>query len=185
MTFGERVIGALKLDANTFEDIERDPSAMGQAVGVIAISAVASGLANVWYGGISGIILGLITSLIGYALWATVVWVVGTKLMPDPATKADFAETFRVLGFAAAPGVLAIITIIPLLGWLLMVIVYPVIWLWSMAIMVIGVRQVLDYTDTFKAVIVVIIGFVVYLVFWGIVAMMGVGAAMVGGMMSH
>ncbi|MGH9310052.1 MAG: YIP1 family protein [Vicinamibacterales bacterium] len=185
MTFGDRVLGALKLDANTFEDIERDPAAMGQAVGVIAISAVASGLANVWYGGISGIILGLITSLIGYALWATVVWLVGTKLMPDPATKADFPETFRVLGFAAAPGVLAIITIIPLLGWLLMVIVYPIIWLWSMAIMVIGVRQVLDYTDTFKAVIVVIIGFVAYLVFWGTVAMMGIGAAMVGGMMAH
>lgn len=183
MTFGDRVLGALKLDANTFEDIERDPAAMGQAVGVIAISAVASGLANVWYGGISGIILGLITSLIGYALWATVVWLVGTKLMPDPATKADFPETFRVLGFAAAPGVLAIITIIPLLGWLLMVIVYPIIWLWSMAIMVIAVRQVLDYTDTFKAVIVVIIGFVAYLVFWGTVAMMGIGAAIVGGMM--
>ena len=32
--------------------------------------------------------------------------------------------------------------------------------------MVIAVRQVLDYTDTFKAVIVVLIGFVVYLVFW-------------------
>ena len=183
MTFGERVIGALKLDANTFEDIERDPAAMGQAVGVIAIAAVAGGLANVWYGGISGIILGVITSLIGYALWATVVWLVGTKLMPDPATKADFPETFRVLGFAAAPGVLAIITIIPLLGWLLMLIVYPIIWLWSMAIMVIGVRQVLDYTDTFKAVIVVIIGFVAYLVFWGTVAMLGLGAAMVGGMM--
>ncbi len=183
MTFGERVIGALKLDANTFEDIERDPAAMGQAIGVIAIAAVASGLANVWYGGISGIILGVITSLIGYALWATVVWLVGTKLMPDPATKADFPETFRVLGFAAAPGVLAIITIIPLLGWLLMLIVYPIIWLWSMAIMVIGVRQVLDYTDTFKAVIVVIIGFVAYLVFWGTVAMLGLGAAMVGGMM--
>lgn len=185
MTFGDRVLGALKLDVNTFEDIERDPNAIGQAVGVIALAALASGVANIWYGGISGIVLGLVTSLIGYALWATVVWLVGTKLMPDPATKADFPETFRVLGFAAAPGVLAIITIIPLLGWLLMVLVYPIIWLWSMAIMVIAVRQVLDYTDTFKAVIVVIIGFVAYLIFWGLVAMMGVGAALAGGMMSR
>ena len=185
MTFGERVIGALKLDANTFEDIERDPGATGQAVGIIAISALASGLANIWYGGITGIILGFIGGLVGYALWAVVVWLVGTKLMPDPATKADFAETFRVVAFAAAPGVLAIITIIPLLGWLLMLIVYPIIWLWGMAIMVVGVRQVLDYTDTFKAVVVVIIGFVVYLVFWGLVGLMGMGAAMAGGMMSR
>lgn len=184
MTFSERMIGALKLDVHTFEDIERDPSAMGQAVGVIALAALAAGLANIYYGGISGIIIAFIMSLIGYALWATVVWLVGTRLMPDPATKADFPETFRVIGFAAAPGILAIVTIIPLLGWLLMVIVYPIIWIWSMAIMVIGVRQVLDYTDTFKAVVVVIIGFVVYLVFWAIFALFGLGAAMLGGAMA-
>lgn len=40
MTFGDRILGAIKLDANTFEDIERDPSAIGQAVGVIALAAV-------------------------------------------------------------------------------------------------------------------------------------------------
>src|SRR5690349_1587222 len=118
MTFGERVVGALKLDANTFEDIERDPTAMGQAIGIIVLSAAAAGIANIFYGGLSGIVVGMVTSLVGYALWAVVVWAVGTKLMPDPATKADFAETFRVIAFAASPGPLAIVTIIPLLGWL-------------------------------------------------------------------
>ena len=48
MTFGERVVGALKLDANTFEDIERDPTAMGQAVGIIALAALASNLGQIW-----------------------------------------------------------------------------------------------------------------------------------------
>jgi hypothetical protein len=110
MTFGERMIGAMKLDANTFEDIERDPTAMGQTIGVIALAAVSLGIGNVWYGGLSGIVFGVLTSLIGYVLWAVVVWVVGTKLMPDPATKADFTETFRVVGFAAAPGVLGVIS---------------------------------------------------------------------------
>ena len=180
MTFGERVIGAAKLDVNTFEDIERDPTAMGQAIGVIAMAAAASGLANIWYGGITGILFGIITMLIGYCVWAVAVWLIGTKLMPDPATKADFAETFRVIAFAAGPGVLAIVTIIPLLGWLLMVVVYPIIWIWSMAIMVVAVRQVLDYTDTFKAVIVVIIGFVAFLLVWGTFAMLGLGAAFMG-----
>ena len=48
MTFGDRVVGALKLDANTFEDIERDPAAMGQAVAIIALSALASNLGQIW-----------------------------------------------------------------------------------------------------------------------------------------
>jgi hypothetical protein len=177
MTFGERVVGALKLDANTFEDIERDQSAMGQAVGVIALAAVSNGIAWIFYSGLSGILTGLVGSLIGYALWATVVWAVGTKLMPDPATKADFPETFRVIAFAASPGLLSIVTIIPLLGWLLM----GVIWLWSLAIMVVATRQVLDYTDTFKAVIVVLIGFALYLVFWIIVTFLSFGAAALSG----
>lgn len=181
MTFGERIIGAAKLDPNTFEDIERDPTAIGQAIGVIGLAALASGLANIWYGGITGILFGFITSMVAYCVWAVAVWLIGTKLMPDPATKADFPETFRVIGFAAVPWILAIVTIIPLLGWLLMLIVYPVAWLWSMAIMVIAVKQVLDYTDTTKAIIVVVIGFVAFMLVWGMFVMFGIGAAIMGG----
>jgi hypothetical protein len=181
MTFGDRIVGAMKLDPNTFEDIERDPTAMGQAVGVIALAAVSLGVGNIWYGGITGILFSICTSLIGYAFWAVAVWLVGTKLMPDPATKADFPEAFRVIAFAAAPGVLGAITIIPLLGWLLMVL----IWLWSIAAMVVAVKAVLDYTDTFKAVIVVVIGFVAYLVVWTTITMMTFGAAMLGGALSR
>lgn len=176
MTFGERIVGALKLDARTFEDIEHDPGAMGQAVGVIALAAVSTGIGNVWYGGLSGIVFGVITSLIGYSLWALVVWLVGTRVMPDPATKADFGETFRVVAFAAAPSVLGIVTIIPLLGWLLLFL----LWIWSIAAMVVAVRQVLDYTDTFKAVIVVIIGFVVNLVVTFFFGLLFAGSALLG-----
>ena len=174
MTFGERIVGALKLDARTFEDIEHDPGAMGQAVGVIALAAVSTGIGNVWYGGLSGILFGVFTSLIGYSLWALVVWLVGTRVMPDPATKADFAETFRVVAFAAAPSVLGIVTIIPLLGWPLLFL----LWIWSIAAMVVAVRQVLDYTDTFKAVIVVIIGFVVNLVVTFFLGLLFAGGAL-------
>jgi hypothetical protein len=177
MTFGERVIGALKLDPNTFEDIERDPTAMGQAVGVIVLAAVSTGIGNIWWGGISGIVFQIIINLIAYAFWAVVVWLVGTKVMPDPATKAAFPETFRVIAFAAAPMVLGAVTIIPLLGWLLLF----VLWLWSIAAMVIAVKAVLDYTDTFKAVIVVVIGFVVNLVVSAILGAVFVGSAMLSG----
>lgn len=177
MTFGERIIGAAKLDANTFEDIERDQSAMGQAAGVIVLAAMSTGIGNIWYGGITGIIFSAFTSLIGYAAWAVIVWLVGTKLMPDPATKADFPETFRVIGFAAAPGLLGIVTIIPILGWLVLF----CLWLWTIAAMVIAVRQVLDYTDTVKAVIVVVIGFVVNFVITMVLSAMFLGTALLSG----
>ena len=160
MTFGDRVVGAMMLNANAFEDVERDTTAIGQSLAVIAMAAVAAGIGNVYYGGLTGIVKGAVTSVIGFAVWSLIIWLVGTKLMPEPATKADYPETLRVLGFAAAPGLASVITIIPLLGWLLMF----AIWLWQIAAMVIAVRQVLDYTTTGKAIVVVLIGFVINIV---------------------
>ena len=158
-SFGERFVGAMQLNAQTFEEVERDTSAMGQSVTVIAIAAVAAGIGNIWYGGITGIVTGVIFALIGYLVWAGVVFLVGTKLMPDTNTKADFPEVFRVIGFAAAPGIVNLLSIIPILGWLIMFAVS----LWTLAAMVVAVRQVLDYTDTVKAVIVCVIGWCAYL----------------------
>jgi hypothetical protein len=150
----------MKLDPDAFEDVERDPTAIGQAVGVIVLAAVSAGIGNIYYGGLRGIVGGAMMSVIGFLVWSLIIWLVGTKVMPEPATKADYPETFRVLGFAAAPGLASIITIIPLLGWLLMF----VIWIWQIAAMVIAVRQVLDYTTTGKAVLVVLIGWVAWFV---------------------
>jgi hypothetical protein len=157
MTFGDRVVGAMKLDPNTFEDVERDPTAIGQSVGVIVLAAVAAGIGNVFRGGLTGIVYGACLSVIGFLVWSLIVWVIGTKVMPEPATKADYAETFRVLGFSAAPGLASVITIIPILGYLLMLL----IWLWQIAAMIIAVKAVLDYSTLGKAIIVVVIGWVV------------------------
>ena len=160
MTFGDRVVGAMKLEPTAFEDVESDPTAIGQSVGVIALAAVAAGIGNIYYGGLTGIVSAAFMSVISFLIWSLIIWLVGTKLMPEPATKADYPETFRVLGFAAAPGLASVITIIPLLGYLLMF----VIWLWQIAAMVVAVRQVLDFSTTGKAIVVVLIGFVINIV---------------------
>lgn len=159
-SFGERVVGVLTLNVGTFEEIEADTTAIGQAVGVVVLAAVSTGIGNVFRDGQMGLIAGMITSLVGYALWAALVFLIGTKLMPEAATKADFPEVFRVVGFCAAPGILGFIAIIPFLG----PIISLVLGIWSLVAMVIGVRQALDYSTTAKAVVVCLIGFVGYMV---------------------
>ena len=47
MTFGDRVVGAMKLDPNAFEDVERDTTAIGQSVAVIVLAAVAAGIGSI------------------------------------------------------------------------------------------------------------------------------------------
>jgi hypothetical protein len=78
--------------------------------------------------------------------------------MPEPTTKADFAEAFRVIGFTASPGVLNVLAIIPFLGPLIQF----VIGIWMLVIGVIAVREVLDYSNTGRAIIVCLIAFCVY-----------------------
>jgi hypothetical protein len=158
-SLGERMIGAMKADVKTFEEIEHDPSALGQAVTVIVIAGVAALIGNIFRSGFSAGVYALIMSLIGYAIWSVVVTLIGTKLMPEPTTKADFAETFRTVGFAASPGVFNVLAIIPFLG----VLISFLIGLWSLVIMVIAVRVVLDYTSTARAIVVVLIGWCIYM----------------------
>ncbi len=178
-SLGERMIGAMKADVATFEEIEHDPNALGQAVTVIVIAGVAALIGNIFRAGISAGVFALIISLIAYAVWAVLVTIIGTKLMPEPTTKADFAETFRTIGFAASPGVFNVLAIIPFLGPLISL----VISIWSLIIMVIAVRTALDYTSTGRAIVVVLIGWVVYLIVSGILGFMFFGASMVAGHM--
>jgi len=60
-----------------------------------------------------------------------------------------------------------------------------VLWIWQIAAMVIAVREVLDYTDTMKAVIVVVIGWLIQLVVTILLGMMFLGSAMISGMISN
>jgi hypothetical protein len=148
-----RMIGAMQADVKILTEIEADASAMGQAVTVIVIAGVASLIGNFFRAGVAAGVVGLIASLVGYALFSFLVFLIGTKLMPEPATKADFNQTFRVIGFAASPGVFNVLAIIPVVGPLISF----VVGIWSLVISVIAVREVLDYSNTGRAIIVCII----------------------------
>ena len=59
----ERMIRAAKLDVELYEEVEADPTAMGQATTVVALSAVAAGIGNFQAGGINGIVAGALGAL--------------------------------------------------------------------------------------------------------------------------
>jgi hypothetical protein len=126
-------------------------------------------------GGVVSITIG---ALIGWFIWAGVTYLIGTKLLPEPQTKADMGELLRTIGFSASPGVLRIFGIIPVIGML----VSFAASIWMLVAMVIAVRQALDYQSTGRAVGVCIIGFVIqWIVLSTIMLMFGAGAAITGG----
>lgn len=156
-TMMERAIGAAMLDAATYEEVEHDPGAMGQAAVVILVVALAAGIGAA-RGGLGAIAVGAIGSLIGWLLWAAITWLVGTRLLPTPQTEADFGQLLRTLGFSAAPGVFQVFGIVPVIG----LVIGLVASLWQLAAMVVAVRQALDYESTGRAIAVCAVGFLIY-----------------------
>ncbi len=159
-SLAERMVGSMQADVKTFQEIEADQGALPQAVTVIVIAGLAALIGNIFRTGIMGGVLHLVIALIGYAIWAILIVLIGVKLMPEPTTKADFQEAFRVIGFTAAPGVFNVLAIIPFLGPLISFIIA----IWMLVIGVIAVREVLDYTSTGRAIVVCLIAFCVYMV---------------------
>lgn len=156
----DRMVRAAKLDINLYEEVEADKSAMRQALTVVVLSSVASGIGTIGILGIQGLIIGTISALIGWFVWACLTYFIGTKLLPEPQTKADVGELLRTIGFSSAPGVLRIFGFIPFLG----AIISFVASVWMLVAMIIAVRQALDYKSTWRAIGVCVIGFVIYLV---------------------
>jgi hypothetical protein len=162
--FVDRMIRAAKLDVNLYEEVEADKGAMGQAMGVVILSSVAAGIGTTGTAGIKGLVLGTIVALAGWFLWAFLTYYIGTKLLPEPQTKADYGELLRTIGFSSSPGVLRVLGIIPMLGNILNLITG----IWMLVAMIIAVRQALDYKNTWRAVGVCLIGWIVQMVMFAV-----------------
>ena len=166
-SFAERVIGAAKLDVRIYEEVEADRTAMGQAMGVVVLSSLAAGIGMIGRAGAPGLIVGVLAALIGWFMWAWLTYIIGTRLLPMPQTHADWGQLLRTTGFSAAPGILRILGVVPLLGGLVLFITG----IWMLVAMVIAVRQSLDYTSTGRAIGVCLIGWVVNVVIFVMLSM--------------
>ena len=158
-TFWDRIIRAVKLDAQLYEEVEADTGAMGQAMGVVVLSSMAAGVGSVAIGGLGGILGGAIAALTGWYVWAYLTYFIGTKFLPEPQTEADLGELLRTTGFSSSPGLIRVFGIIPGLAGPL----FLVAQIWMLVAMVIAVRQALDYESTSRAVGVCVIGWIVQL----------------------
>ena len=153
----DRMIRAARLDVSLYEEVEADQGATGQAMAVVVLSSVAAGVATIATRGIGGIVLGTVGALVGWVVWAWLTYLIGTRILPEPQTKADVGELLRTLGFASSPGVIRVVGIVPGLTMLS----FLVAAVWMLVTMVVAVRQALDYTSTGRAIGVCVIGFLV------------------------
>lgn len=156
----DRVLGVFRLDVSTFEDIEHDTTATGQAAAVVSVVAVLAAIGASLTAGFTGgragssFVATLISAFAGWLIWSALTYWIGTTLFEG---KADLGEMLRVIGFAYAPQSLAII---PCFGAF-------VGGIWSLVAGFVAVRQGLDIDNT-KTFITIIVGFLAYVALYAI-----------------
>ena len=162
----ERMIRAARLDSALYDEVETDETATLQALFIVVVASVSSGIGSAVSVAMLGVhpsiilaslISGLILSLVGWLIWSFITYIVGTKIFGGIAT---YGELLRTIGFSDAPGILLIFSFIPFLGGLISFI----IGVWGLVAMAIAVRQALDFS-TVNAILTCIVGFIAYMLF--------------------
>ena len=163
--FIRRVLGALSLDAATYEDVEADRSALLQAVVVVLLAGVGSGIGNAGIGdGAPRTIAAVaVASVVAWVAWAVVVHQIGAHLLAQPSTSVDLGQVLRTLGFAAAPGMFRAFEVFGATRWIF----FPLTAVWMVAAMTLAIRQAFDYRSMSRAIAVSLLG-------WTVLVMVGV-----------
>jgi hypothetical protein len=156
--FAMRLLGATALDPATYEEVEADRGATGQACLVVVLSSLAAGIGarGLGSGSLASMVFISGIALISWAAWALVIFEVGSRIMPTPDTRVDIGELLRTIGFAATPGMLQIFGVVPGAA----VPAFVITWIWMLVAMVVAVRQALDFTSTSRALAVCVLGWV-------------------------
>ena len=160
-TLAYRAMGAALLDRATYEGVEADRTATGQAMTVVVLSSLAAGLGA---GGLEGPRLTLLAAFTVLALatwiaWAVLILEVGGRHLRRRETRVDLGELLRTVGFAASPGWLQAFGLIAEVRTL----VFVACWLWMFAAMVVAVRHALDLTSLGRAIFVCGVALVIVL----------------------
>ncbi len=152
----QRMIRAAKLDVDLYETVEHDRGYTGEAFTIVLVTAILWGVGQSFLPDASflgSVVGGVIGAILGWVIWAVITNIIGKQL----GGTSDTGEMLRVLGYSSSPMALGII---PGVG-------HFVGGVWALVAAVVAVRQGQDFS-TGKAIVTIIIGWIVYVVARGI-----------------
>jgi hypothetical protein len=162
--FLNRFLRAARLDVTLYQEIIEDQGALNQSLIVVFIYSMAAAYGTFGGGGATTTNIVMITTLLGWYVWAFSTYMVGARFLPEAQTRPDRKALMRALGFSSAPGVLRVLGFIPGLGLVVLLAATG----WMIAAGTVGAKQALNYESTTRALGVCIIGFIISALFQGL-----------------
>src|SRR5262245_55004887 len=133
-----RMIRASRLDVQTYEQVEADPSSTTGAVVVVIMASIAAAVGS-GARDLIGMGNAIVVLLMTWMVWVGLAYFIGTRLLPEANTHAYIGEVLRTTGFSASPGVLRFLGALPGIGLPL----FLGITIWMLLTFVVAVRQAL------------------------------------------
>ncbi len=162
--FLNRLIRAAMLDAGLYAEVSADTKTMFQAMMAVFIYSMASAYGGFGRAGVAGINFGMLTTVIGWYIWAFSNYFIGVRLLPEAETKGDRKAVLRAMGFASSPGLIRLLGLIPDLAG----VIFLVASIWMIMAAVAAVKQALNYESIYRAAGVCIIGWIISAIFQGL-----------------
>lgn len=162
--FLDRLYRAARLDTGLYDEVIADTGTMFQAMMTVFIYSAASAYGSFGRAGVAGINFAMITTLVGWYIWAFSTYYVGVRLLPEAPTNLDRKAVLRALGFASSPGLIRLLGLIPNLASVILL----VSTIWMIVAAVVAIKQALNYQSTYRAIGVCMIGWVISAIFQGL-----------------
>ncbi len=162
--FLNRLFRAAKLDARLYQEVIADPKTMFQAMVAVFIYSAASAYGGFGRAGVAGINFAMITTIVGWYIWAFSAYFVGVRLLPEAGTKEDRKAVLRAMGFASSPGLIRMLGLIP--GFTGVTLLIASVWMFVAA--VVAIKQAMNYQSIYRAVGVCMIAWIIGAIFQGL-----------------
>ena len=187
LMFG-RALRAARLDVTLYNEVEADASLNREALYVVVIVSVLSGIGSFLsvlftgsiIGALIGLVIGVIFGILAYYLFCYVAHWVGTSMFKG---QGDVGEVLRTVGYASGVRAIGLLAFIPCVGWLIGLAGL----VWWIAASVVALREALDI-DTGNAIVTAVIGGVIvvaiYAAIAAVMAILGFGVASLGGLLN-
>lgn len=172
---GRRLLGAALLRAETYEEVEADPSSLPQAALIVAAACAAIALATFLgdrAAGVAGprlalqVAIAALVPAVGWLAGSALAYMVGASFLRGPETVTDYREVLRTTGFAFAPGLLRALACLPPVA-LGLAIDYAAS-LWVLCAGVVAVRQALDFSTRAAVATCLAAAVLLWLLVWGL-----------------
>lgn len=155
----DRMIGVIRLDPQTYRDIEHDTNATPQALVVVVIAVIATAIGALG-GNDDGSIIGqALLAIVNWIVFSVVAFFVGSTFFSTAQTEVSLGQVLRLVGFAQAPKIIGALAFIPILGWIAGLVAA----IWFLVAAVFALREAFDF-QTDRAVGTAVVSIVVMLV---------------------